>query len=57
MTYFLGQPEEGLESLVRFAEKLWEEFVFKVCWAKIFPVSQEQGWELPKKDAQRRLVP
>ena len=29
MTHCFGGPE-GLESLVRFAEKLWEEFVFEV---------------------------
>ena len=42
-----GWPE-GLESLVRFAEKLWEEFVFEVLLSLSFPVSQAQGWELPK---------
>jgi len=29
MTHSLGRPE-GMESLVRFAKKLWEEFVFEV---------------------------
>jgi len=32
MTHSLGRPE-GLESLVRFAGKLWEEFVFEVLLA------------------------
>jgi len=29
MTHSLGRPE-GLESFVKFAELLWEEFVFEV---------------------------
>ena len=48
-----GQNYWGLESLVRFAVKLWKEF----CLALIFPVSQPQGWELSKRGTQRKLAP
>jgi len=43
MTHCFGWPK-GLESLVRFAEKLWEEFVFGVLLGLNF---SHQGWEQP----------
>ena len=56
MTYCLGWPE-GPESLVRFAEKLGEEFVFEVLFGLNFPIRLPHGWELQNKDTQRRLAP
>ena len=44
VTHCFGLPE-GLESLVGFAENLWEEF--EVLLGPNFPISGTQGWELP----------
>jgi len=49
MTYCFGRPE-GLESLVRFAEKLWEEFVFKVLLGLDLSRQQSAGLRATKKD-------
>jgi len=54
MTYCFGQPE-GLESLVRFAKNLWEEFLFEVLLGLNFSCQPTTG--LSNKDTQRRLVP
>ena len=45
MTHCFGQPN-GLESLVRFAENLWEEFMFEVLLgldSAIFCVEQSNS--------------
>ena len=42
MTHCFGRPK-GLQGLVRFAEKLWEEFVFEVLQGLDFPRQPNTG--------------
>ena len=49
MTHCLG-GQVGLASLERFAEKLWEEFVFEILLGLDFSLQQNTGWELPNND-------
>jgi len=42
MTHCFGQPD-GLENLGRFAEKLWEEFVFEVLLGLNFSSQPNRG--------------
>ena len=55
MTHNLGRPE-GLESLVGFAEKLWEDFVVEVLLGLDLTRQPSAGLRDTQKDAQRRLV-
>jgi len=55
MTLFGDQI--GLESLERITAKLRKEFLFEIFLGIDFLFSQPQGWELPNRGTQRRLVP
>jgi len=47
MTHCFGWPE-GLENLVRFAENLWEEFVFEILLGLDFSCQPNAGLEATK---------
>ena len=47
MTHCFGRPE-GLDSLVRFTEKLWEEFVFEVLLGLHFSRQPSAGLRATK---------
>jgi len=52
MTHFFGRPE-GLESLVRFAEQLGEEFVFEVLFGHDFSCQPTTGLGATKQKTPR----